>query len=436
MTARSHSHATPWLVAMVWVSLTCHPHRASADEVVTLAALERLARERTDLEANSRAELIAAEAQVDDVRASYRPNLSVAAQSSVVPGSQVIEVTDVRGQAYRVQGSRAFGDQGAFDVALRYSGGLRMQGLLYDFGRTATGVRAAHSAHAAARFDADAEQERLVIAVRSAYVQWYAATLQLRLADRMRDDAGEQLARVEASSELGATPGSDILLARYAEMNARLRRQRSAQELDTARLQLEHLTGRPLPEAAQPETDLSRYVVEPTKIDDDPHLLALNHQEAAMRTQAEYQQSSWRPSLGYAAQAGAQGLNQTVFPAGTVELNVAMSLWQGGRERRQAHVARARAQALRARAASLRASLQRKAERASALRAQANAQHELAQAALQLAQQALALAEELYRSTGGTLQPVLDARARVVQAESELIAARTVVALAALGLEP
>src|SRR5690349_18826919 len=121
---------------------------AHAQQVITLAELERQAVEnRPALDADDAASR-GAQAEVDRARAAFYPVISLEGKTGVAPGNELrklpctVEGDETCEAEYFVSATREDLGVEAFKPVVRYGLGLEAKMSLYDFGRTSASVEA------------------------------------------------------------------------------------------------------------------------------------------------------------------------------------------------------------------------------------------------------------------------------------------------------
>jgi outer membrane protein TolC len=416
--------------------LLCLPAAAARAEVVTLASLERLAvQERAALAADA-ARARAARADVERARSGYHPSIELQAQSSLSPGRKLVTVQDTSGDPYLVQGARGLDDGGAFEPQLRNDVSLELRANLYDFGRTSSAVEATRARASATQAEADRTREAIVIAVRTAYLGWLAASELRQLAAQSAAEAKARQMRVEALIAEGARPEADLSPARADAMLVELELERSQGDLRSTRLALEQAVGKPLPETAEPDHTMLDFATGAPASARSATLLMLDRQHEAARKQARAHDKADAPVLAGSATGGLRVQGETPFPAYGVGLSFTLPLWDGGASSASSRAAQARSDELSALIAEHEQS-ERDERQRSQLEAQ-NAQARLlaAQALLEVCKQRLHEAEQSYELGAGGIEALGQARGMLRRATTEVVLAKLAGARARLGLAP
>jgi outer membrane protein TolC len=405
-------------------------------EVVTLAALERVALQERSLLAADAARARAARADVDRAKSSYHPSFELQAQSSLSPGRKLITVEDVEGDSYLVQGARGLDDSGAFEPQLRNDLSLEVRANLYDFGRTSSAVAATRAREAAAEADADRTRDVIVRAVRTAYLGWLAASELQQLAAQSAAEAKARQMRVEALIAEGARPAADSSPARADALLVELELERAFGDLRSARLLLEQAVGKPLAETAEPDHTMLDFAMNAPETTRSASLRVLERQHEAAHKQARAHDKSDAPVLAGSATGGLRVQGETPFPAYGVGLSFTLPLWDGGASSASARAARARADELSALIREREESERNERQRAQLEAQNAQARLEAAQALLEVCSQRLQEAEQSYELGAGGIEALGQARSMLRRATTEVVLAKLARARARLGLSP
>jgi len=419
---------------LLWVlaAAVCTPARA---DVVRLSELEASAlAHRPELDA-SEARVRQAKALIAQAESAYWPQLAAAADGSLSPGRQLIDLRDyvpALDKPFLISGSQGLEEDpgAAFLPQPRYGASVTARGNLYDFGRTSAAVRAASARKRASEADARARADAVLREVRAGYVRWALAHALWQVAEEARQRAEQQEARVSGLIAEGAAPTGDRTAALSQVNAARMESERAALELETARLDLTFATGRDLGAESAPEPELLEGAPaaageEPEPAPIDLAVLAVEQARDAARARAHAQGQNRAPVLGYRASAGFEGQTSSgidgtdtkVFPSYALGVSLSVPLWDGGGTAAAEDHARAEVAELSADAAAERA-------RARHRQARHRAQGAHAGRMLLLAEQALALAEaRVVQLEGGETLGSAE-RAALLAAEAERSSAR------------
>lgn len=402
-------------------------------EVVTLAeAEERALRSRPTVDA-VRARVRQARAEIDRVESARRPSFTFDAGTQLHPSGELIRVEDVTGETFWVQGTREFGESRAFLPVPRYEAVFSFRSNLFDFGRTRAAMRAARAGRRAAQVDEEAAVIELRSAVRASYLVWYQAHAQHALFVDLHQDAERRRARVEERIALGARPPAERTLALHGELTAALDLRRSEQQLESARLALEHAIGERLPVDAEPDPRVVDVEL-PARPIPDLRSAAFDQRAAAASASAAFQRRQRLPVLIVAAQTGIRGQLDRIFPNYRLSVTFSVPLWDGGNVAADVDTAEAQAAEFSAQAEQLRRDYRRAIEQAQLDRRQAEAQLRVLSDLVEVSARRLEQAEEQYELGVGNLEAIADARVLLGRARAQAISARVAAAEAAFRL--
>lgn len=402
---------------------------------VALAALEAHARKARGTLSDADARIQEARARVQAARSAYAPNINLLGEASVAPGGHLIDYMGEDGTKYKVAGSPALGQSGAFNPTPRYGVTLDVRGNLYDFGRTASAVEAAEAQRRAAQADAQQQDLAIVRDVRAAYVRWATSHALWSLSEQMVSAAEARLQRMQTAIAEGAARSVDRTAAESDIGFARLELERAHANLESARDDLGALAMIDLREDAQPaDAVLETGLPAAPGSADEAGLRALQEQRRAAQASARVHDHAFAPVISASAQAGVQGNMGSVFPLYRVGLNVSVPLWDGGADAANRGQAQARAAQLASAAAQLEQVRQQRKHRGELIKAQAERRIGLAQQLVQLCSTRLSQLEEAYPLGAARFTDVTDARSALSRAQTELVLAQAMRAEAALDL--
>jgi adhesin transport system outer membrane protein len=378
------------------------------------------------------ARLQAARARIQAARAAYSPSVNLISDVTLMPGQRLVDIGP-----YKVSAAFPIDRSGAFQPALRYGAMLDLRGNLYDFGRTGSAVDAAEAEARAEQADARGADEQSVRDVRAGYVRWVSAYALWTIAQRAQLAAAESLTRTRAAIEEGARPAADQTAAETGEGFAQLELERAYAELESARDDLGFIAATELASTAYPADDVLNAVpvvpaLEPGHI---ARLGGLREQQVAAQASARAHDHVYAPVLSANAQAGLQGLDDTLFPVYRVGVSVLVPLWDGGSEAAQRGLAQARGAQLGAQAEELERAAKRVQQRRQTLKNQAERRIAVAERLLGICRTRVSQLEAASPLGAASFVELSDARAAVSRAETELVLARALRAQVWLGLE-
>jgi outer membrane protein len=421
-----------FLSMLIPLFLALRPAPASA-EIVTLAALEKLALENRDLRAGA-AMARSAEAEVAKARGGYHPQLGFRADVSTITGSHLVEVRDTNGATYLVSGARGLDQPNAWLPKLRETFDLSVSQRIYDFGRTRSAVQAAKSNAASVDIDNRLASADQLHAVRVAYLKWLAAHELSRAAAHAAGDAEAQRLRVENLIGSGVRPKSDLTPAQGEELLAKLEYARAAEDINTARATLEDAAGVRLPETAEPDPMLLLEGAVKPENASDLEQRSLEHQRAAALARALAFRRGRYPELGLGTSLGLRAQEGNVVPLYTLGLTLTVPIWDGGVSKANATAAEAEADSVELRMHSHGDRLARERDRAKQDAQAARLRLKLAQQLVAVGEARLESAREGYELGARPVEALFAARAMLRKAHGEVVLAKVALAEATLKL--
>jgi outer membrane protein len=430
---------------------------ASAQQVVTLAELERKAvQNRPALDANDAATR-GADADVQRALSAYYPLLSVEGAGALSPGNTLQALPCLNDHdddpetapltcptEYYVSAQRqldadddasAYGE--AFSPIFRYSVELEAKMSLYDFGKTSSTVDASRGKRAAVQAQRDVTRMKIVKLVRAVYLAWLGANELFSVTEVAAADAKARTARVNALISEGMRPKADLTPVRSDELLAQLELERARGDVAKRKILLEHAVGAPLPEDAVPDRTLLEYE-RSTRDADDPELRALQLERNAAGQAAEAADNGDNAVLGGLGSIGIYGQPSSgaFAPNYNVGVNLTVPLWDGGGDEASAAAARARKAGIDAQIREHELSREQEQREESVDVANATRRLETAEALLASTITQLEEAEARYDLGAGGIEPIAVARAMMRRAHTELLLAKIARVEAALRALP
>jgi outer membrane protein TolC len=431
---------------------------ASAQQVVTLAELERKAvQNRPALDANDAATR-GADADVQRALSGYYPLLSVEGAGVLSPGNSLqalpcVELSNPEdpesppalcATEFYVPAQRqlkadddvsAYGD--ALEPILRYSLELEAKMSLYDFGKTSSTVDASRGKRAAVQAQRDVTRMKIVKLVRSVYLAWLGANELLSVTEVAAADAKARSERVGALISEGMRPRADLTPVRSDELLAQLELERARGDVAKRKILLEHAVGAPLPDGAVPDRTLLEYK-RATRDADDPELRALQLERTAAEQAAVAADNGDNAVLGGLGSVGLYGQpsNSSFGPSYNVGVNLNVPLWDGGGDEASADAARARKAGIEAQIREHELSRDQEQREVSLDVENATRRLETAEALLASTTTQLEEAEARYDLGAGGIEPIAVARAMMRRAHTELLLAKIARVEAALRALP
>lgn len=402
--------------------VTSAPARA---DVLTLAEAEARAIAHDPSVDQADARLAGASAHARTVRASMLPMISADLGASFASGMQLVRTQDSAGRSTWVSGSRTIGETGAFQPFVRYNAGVRIDALQYDFGRTAVRVAGARADARAVEAELEAARETIRERTRAAYLAWLAAHAQRALVELAVLAAEARAAYVDEAASAGARAGADRDVVAYDLLRLRLERTRALAAEDDARYALSALVGSPIEEQTVPdETLLDAFEPATANGSGDASMRALELRREAVAAALRLRRRRHSPVLSGTLRLGISGQNDIFFPTYQAQLLLTVPLWDPRNGDSVRDEALARMSELESQHHALLDAIASEEERVARARALADEEIRLAEQMQTLAERAALAAEERYRTASSSIELVFAARDRLLDAQTQLLAAR------------
>jgi outer membrane protein TolC len=421
----------PSLIVM-FLTVAALPARAA---VLTLAEVERCA-VANDAAAASRAETDAAAADLEAARTGRRPVITLNTDASFAPGGHLVDVTSPDGQHFLVQGSQTIGHSGAFEPVVRFGSVASVQANLFDFGRTASRIRAAEHRLLSSHSDAEAIRTENVRAAREAYLGWSVAYARLDITERHARAVRAQAQALRGSIAEGRSPPGEENTARQAEATVELETLDAAGELERAEIAVRQIVGASWTPLSTPDLTFLEAPVVGSSSRTSFDAKTLDEQAAASSALADSLVRDHAPLVTASGDLGVRGQEASVFPVYRVGVVLTVPLWDGGLGSAQAHSAQARSDQLRSEARSLLKASRDEQERVAAELARASARLDVSRRLQRLAQDDLAQARERHRLGAVDLRALFDAYDRLARAEDRELSAKADRIRAGLHVKP
>jgi outer membrane protein TolC len=401
---------------------------------VRLAELEGLAQRAQPNHRLDDARLEEARARIQAARAGYAPSVTLLSEVSLAPGQRLVDI-----EGYKVAAAFPIGTHDAWLPAPRYGVTVDVRGNLYDFGRTSAAVDAAEAQARAQHAEQRSSERQMLHDVRAGYLRWATAHALWSIARRADDAEQARLARTQAAIEEGARPTADSAVAQSVAGFARLELERALAELEGARQDLAFVAAVEIADGAYPADDLLHLPVAAPRADAgaEAQLQVLREQRSAAQASARAHGRAFSPVLSATAQAGIQGLRDSLFPVYRVGVNLAVPLWDGGAESASRAQSNARAAQLGAQAELLERGRAQAQKRAELVQRQAERRIRVAEELVALCRARLSQLESaasLGAASAVSYAMVGEAQSALSRAETELVMARALRAQASLGL--
>ena len=396
------------------------PARAA---VLTLAEVERCV-VANDAASASKAETEAAAADLEAAGSGRRPVITLNTDASLAPGGHLVDVTSADGQHFLVQGSHTIRQSGAFDPVVRFGSVASVQATLFDFGRTASHIRAAEHRLRSNHSDAEAIRAENLRAAREAYLAWTVAYARLDIAERHARAVHAQAQAIRGSIAEGTSPPGKENAAREAEATVEIETLDATGDLERAAIAVRHIVGASWTPLSTPDLTFLDAPAVGSSSRTSFDAMALDEQAAASSALAESLVRDHAPLFTASGDLGVRGQDDSVFPVYRVGVVLTVPIWDGGLGSAQARAAQARSDQLRAEARSLLKASRDARERTAAELARATARLDAARRLQRLAQDDLDQARERYRLGAADLRALFDAYERLARAEDRELSAK------------
>lgn len=318
--------------------LACSSFAATARaEVVTLESLEASAlADDPGLESHEQ-RAAASEAHIDAIRAEALPRLSLDAGATMLSGSRVArtECGPVGGpsrQCTIITSPRLSDGFDAYVPSFRLSTGLRLDGVMYDFGRTRARIAAAQAEADASDDETSAQREAILRNVRATYLEWFGAFQRRRFVELAVASAEARVQSIDSARELGVRSVSDRDAASIELARVRLELSRARSAEADARLVAARTSHAAIPDDAEPDPALLELSVpllprpRPMVVD------ALERRRDAVDAAVRAHQLRHAPFLTASLRLGVTstlvpGADAVAFPAYSLDVGITVPLW-------------------------------------------------------------------------------------------------------------
>lgn len=302
------------------------------------------------------ARIVAAEASIREAQSAQKPRISADVDVAAGPGGQIVTIPedfdDQGNPALQVGGAPALGDDGAFNINGRWSADVGLDWNLYDFGRTASAVRAARWEQRARDAQRAATADALIETVDQAYLDWLDASERGRFRAEALQRSRERLERLASRVDVGAASPSELWPARTDVAALELGLAEAEQVVAESRLALEAAARIELGPDARPDASLLTMGEPAAGLPSGPADRTVAALEARIRSaeaEAKKHQRERHPELVGSLRLGLRGQVNTVFPNYRAGIGFQVPIWEGGEIAARVDEAEARARELRAR---------------------------------------------------------------------------------------
>ena len=203
----------------------------------------------------------------------------------------------------------------------QYAGSVGLTQPLYTGGRVAFQKRSARLSESAARLSQSAATADLILKALTAYWQWSKAVYQVESLESATTRVQAQTADTRHLHEAGMATDNDLLAAEVLLDQTRLQLDDCVRKTDVARIQLERLTGMPLPASGRPQPpacplapNLSLDAVQALALTNRTELAALSRQAAAAEASVRAVHADKSPQISLVARYEQGRPNMRDFP--------------------------------------------------------------------------------------------------------------------------
>lgn len=399
----------------------------TAQRVITLAEVERVAIQQQPQLLVARAATSVAEAQADQARAPMLPQVTGSAAYSRQTGNF----------APRPGATPVAGASAGWSLSQTYdywNFGVTATQLIYDFGQTPQRYHAASLNAEAQRYSEHTTRLQIVLTVRRAYFNARAARELVDVARETLDDQKKHLMQVQGYVQVGTQPPIALAQQKAAVANAQVQLITAQNNYETAKAQLNQAAGIP----GGTEYDVSDEEMPALGDEDQPletlvgKAVAARPELAVLVKQREVQEATlssakggYGPTISASAGATEQGIQiDQMVPNWNVGVGVSWPIFQGGLTHAQVRQAEAGLESVDAQRSleELQVRLDVDSGRL-AVRA-AKASMGASQDALSSAREQLRLAEQRYATGVGNIIELVDAQVAYTQAAAQVVQAR------------
>ncbi len=316
-----------------------------ATRVLTLAAVEQIARTQQPQALVARAQTSVAEGQAQSARAPLLPQITATGQYTRETGNYVSRpgfvpqtMITFNGQPAMVTTSGAATSLSqSYDV---WNFGLNATQLIYDFGQTSEKYQAAKATVDAQRFNETTTRIQILLNVRRMYFNARAMKELVNVARETLDDQDKHLAQVQGMVDVGTQPPIALAQQKAAVANARVQLITAQNNYETSKAQLNQAAGIP----GGTDYDVGNEEVVPVDDEDQPletlvgkafqgrpELAQLEKLRVAQEATLSSAKGTYGPAFSAAAGFTEAGLAlDTLVPNWSAGLLLNWPLFQGG----------------------------------------------------------------------------------------------------------
>jgi len=397
--------------------------------VLTLAAIEQVARTQQPQAIVARAQTSIAEAQADQARSPLLPQVTATAQYTRETGNYVVRPGLTPSTGPTPSAPVSLGT--SYDV---WNFGLNATQLIYDFGQTAQKYQAAKASSDAQRLYETTTRVQILLNVRRAY---FSARAMRELVNVARETLGDQvkhLTQVQGMVEVGTQPPIALAQQKAAVANAKVQLITAQNNYETSKAQLNQAAGI----AGDTDYDVGNEDIVPVDDEDQPletlvekataarpELAQLSKQRVAQEATLSSAKGTYGPAFSAAAGFTEAGLAlDTLAPNWSAGLLLNWPIFQGGLTKGLVHQAQAGLESVDAQTALEQLQVRLDVDSAMLAVRAAKATIGSAEDALASAREQLRLAEQRYATGVGNIIELNDAQVAYTSAAAQLVQAR------------
>lgn len=392
-------------------------------ETLTLAGAVEAARARQPELARARQTTAAAAARVESSRAPLLPQVNASAGYGLGTNN--------------VGGSPA---GNSWDLDNRFSAGLSVNQLVWDFGSTWQRYRAAGASLEAQRENEATQLDLVLLNVRAAFFGARANRALVKVAEENLASQERHREQIEAFVSVGTRPAIDLAQVRADVANARLQLVQAQNAYAQSKAELNRAMGvaqstdyevadEQLPPLAEEDAPEERLVA--VALDARPELESLRRQSEALGLQAKAASGGYWPSVGVSTGVTNAGSDLgEMGPNWSLGATLSWNLFAGGATRAQVRELEATRGATDAALLSQQQQVRLEVVNARLGLGAAKASVLAADEAVAASRERLRLAEGRYQAGAGSILELQDAQVAVTRAEGQAIQAAFSVSLA------
>jgi outer membrane protein len=311
-----------------------------------------------------------------------------------------------------------------------YSTGLTFSQILFDFGQSLAGIRAAQATERSVEANADTTRETVVFNVKQGYFNLLQANRLLAVADENVRANQKHLDLANGRFDVGVATRFDVTQAEVQLINAQLAQVTARNNVALGRETFRNALGLdgPLDFEIADTLDVHGVHVDADKAvglayDHRPELASLRLQQESLNDQITALELNYLPTINGNANYTYSGSSYPLENSWTFGATVNLSVFNGGLTTAQVGAAKASLVQLKAQEQSLRHQVELQVRQAVLNLAQASESIDVSQKGLQSARENLAIAEGQYAAGVGNIIALTDAQALLTTAEGNNVQA-------------